>query len=75
MKENSGRADGLCMKGTAMSKKAWEIELNTMKNSVPVILKEEDPVLKASYIALLRLTRRVLEKSIDMLGFSAPEKM
>ena len=42
MKENSGRADGLCMKGTAMSKKAWEIELNTMKNSVPVILKEEE---------------------------------
>ena len=47
---------------------------NTFYHNV-VILKEEDPVLKASYIALLRLTRRVLEKSIDMLGFSAPEKM
>ena len=47
---------------------------NTFYHNV-MILKEEDSRLKASYIALLRLTKRILEKSIDMLGFSAPEKM
>lgn len=47
---------------------------NTFYHNV-MILKEENAELKASYIALLRLTKRVLEKSIDMLGFSAPEKM
>ena len=39
------------------------------------ILGQEDPVQKASLIALLDLTRRVLEESIDLLGFSAPERM
>lgn len=39
------------------------------------ILAEEDDEKKAGWIALLVLTRRVLETVIDVLGFSAPEKM
>ena len=39
------------------------------------ILSEENEEQKASWIALLRLTRDVLEKCIDVLGFSAPERM
>ena len=39
------------------------------------ILSEEDVDRKRSYIELLDLTREVLEKSIDLLGFSAPERM
>ena len=39
------------------------------------ILKEENEELKAGHIALIGLAKRVLEKSIDILGFSAPEKM
>ncbi|MBO5246186.1 MAG: arginine--tRNA ligase [Eubacterium sp.] len=39
------------------------------------ILSEEDVALQKSYIALLELTRGVLETCIDVLGFSAPERM
>lgn len=39
------------------------------------ILSEEDEKQKSSWIALLKLTRDVLETSIDLLGFSAPERM
>ena len=39
------------------------------------ILSEEDEEKKAGYIALLVLTRRVLETCIDLLGFEAPERM
>lgn len=39
------------------------------------ILTEEDSERKASYIALLSLTKRVLETCIDLLGFEAPERM
>lgn len=39
------------------------------------ILAEEDEAKKAGWIALLMLTRDVLETSIDLLGFSAPERM
>ena len=39
------------------------------------ILAEEDDAKKAGWIALLALTRDVLETSIDLLGFSAPERM
>ncbi len=39
------------------------------------ILAEEDGEKKAGLIALLVLTRDVLETCIDLLGFSAPEKM
>ena len=39
------------------------------------ILSEEDPKRKASYLALLELVRQVLETSIDVLGFEAPERM
>ena len=39
------------------------------------ILAEEDAAVKASYLKLLMLTRGVLEKSIDLLGFKAPERM
>ena len=34
-----------------------------------------DIIKKAGYIALLSLTRRVLEACIDVLGFEAPERM
>ena len=39
------------------------------------ILGEEDKERRESLIALLILTRDVLETCIDVLGFSAPEKM
>ena len=39
------------------------------------ILSEEDAGRKRSYIELLDLTREVLETSIDLLGFAAPERM
>lgn len=39
------------------------------------ILAEEDETRKAGYISLLVLTRDILETCIDLLGFSAPERM
>ena len=39
------------------------------------ILAEEDETKKNSFIALLVLTRDVLETCIDLLGFSSPERM
>ena len=39
------------------------------------ILSEEDERQKESWIQLLNLAKRVLETSIDLLGFSAPERM
>lgn len=39
------------------------------------ILSEENEGRKASLIKLLLLTREVLEQCIDLLGFSAPERM
>ena len=39
------------------------------------ILKEEDETVKAGHIALIGLAKNVLETSIGLLGFSAPEKM
>ena len=39
------------------------------------ILTEPDENRRAAYIALIRLTQRVLEQCIDLLGFSAPERM
>ncbi len=39
------------------------------------ILSEEDEAKQRSYIALLVLTKRILEACIDMLGFEAPERM
>lgn len=39
------------------------------------ILTEEEEVKKAGWIALLGLTRDILETSIDLLGFMAPERM
>ena len=39
------------------------------------ILAEEDKEKKESYIALLMLTKGVLENCIDVLGFEAPERM
>ena len=39
------------------------------------ILGSEDEAAKKSWIALLLLTRKVLETCIDLLGFEAPEKM
>ena len=39
------------------------------------ILTEENPEQKASWLTLLDLVRSVLETSIGLLGFSAPERM
>ena len=39
------------------------------------ILTEEDKTLQAGYIALIALAKNILEQCIDLLGFSAPEKM
>ena len=39
------------------------------------ILSEEDETKKAGYIALIGLAKEILEKCINILGFSAPEKM
>ncbi len=39
------------------------------------ILTEEDKQLQAGYISLIALAKNILETCIDILGFSAPEKM
>jgi len=39
------------------------------------ILSEEDAEAKAEYIALINLTKNVLETCINLLGFEAPERM
>lgn len=39
------------------------------------IMKEPDPVRQAGYLSLIRLVLHVLETAIDLLGFSAPERM
>jgi len=39
------------------------------------ILTEENEQLKAGYIALIGLAKNILEQCIDILGFTAPEKM
>ena len=47
---------------------------NSFYHDTP-ILKEEDPAKKQAYLELLSLTERVLSASIDLLGFSAPDRM
>ena len=49
-------------------------EFNSFYHDVK-ILSEQDERKQESYIALLRLTRRVLKSCIDMLGFEAPDRM
>ncbi len=39
------------------------------------IMAEEDEMAQAGYICLLKLTKRVLETCISVLGFDAPERM
>ncbi len=39
------------------------------------ILSEPDETRRSSYISLITLTKSVLETSIDLLGFSAPDRM
>ena len=39
------------------------------------IMAEEDEAVQASYVRLLTLTKRTLEVCIDVLGFSAPDRM
>ena len=39
------------------------------------ILSEEDDEKRVSYLALLQAVRKALEKSIELLGFTAPEHM
>ncbi len=49
-------------------------QFNRFYHETP-ILGEEDAVKKAGWIALLELTRDVLETCIELLAFSAPERM
>lgn len=49
-------------------------QFNRFYHETP-ILSEQDAEKKAGWIALLELTRDILESCIDMLGFSAPERM
>ena len=39
------------------------------------ILTCEDEERKSGYINLISLSKEILEKSIDLLGFSAPDRM
>ena len=39
------------------------------------IMKESDPEKQASYVTLIRLVLRVLEISVHLLGFTAPDRM
>ena len=39
------------------------------------ILTEEDEEVKAGYITLLKLVQDIMESCMDVLGFSAPERM
>ncbi len=39
------------------------------------ILSEEDEAKKDSYLSMLLLTQKILEQCIDLLGFSAPDRM
>ncbi len=48
--------------------------VNRFYHETPV-LKEPDAQLRAGHIALLGLSKRILEQCIAILGFSAPEKM
>ena len=48
--------------------------MNKFYHETP-ILKEENPEIKAGHIALIALAKGILETCIDLLGFSAPEKM
>ncbi|MCR5669916.1 MAG: arginine--tRNA ligase [Butyrivibrio sp.] len=57
---------------------AYIYELSNSFNSFyhgTKILSETDENKKSSYIALLSTTLKVLETGIDLLGFSAPERM
>ena len=57
---------------------AYSYEVSNAFNSFyheTKILSEENQAQKESYIRLLQLTKRVLETSIDLLGFEAPDKM
>ena len=49
-------------------------EFNSFYHDVK-ILSEPDEEKKKSYLLILGLTRRILQSCIDMLGFSAPDKM
>ncbi len=49
-------------------------EFNRFYHETP-ILTENQPAQRDSYIALIDLTKRILECGIDLLGFEAPERM
>ncbi len=49
-------------------------EFNRFYHETPILV-EADEAKKAGWVALLELTRDILESCIDVLGFGAPERM
>ena len=57
---------------------AYIYEVSNAFNSFTMrlkILSEENQAQKESFLKLLGLTKDILETSIDLLGFSAPDRM
>ena len=57
------------------STKPLSIAVEELNQQEVKILTEEDKARQASWIALLRLVKGVMEKGIDILGFAAPDHM
>ena len=51
------------------------MKLKPLFDKVVVKIIEEKEEKRAGLVALLQLTKRVLETCIDLLGFEAPERM
>ena len=62
--------DGIFQVGPNKFSKTWKFsDINYQ------VASEEDKEKQKGYIALIGLTKRVLETCIDLLGFEAPDKM
>ena len=66
--------DGLKQDCTQMSVKLYQADAQAVLKAVASAALE-DKDLQADYIALIALAKNILEQCIDLLGFSAPEKM
>ena len=68
-------ADRLKIKKTTVYELIKRGELESSKIGKQLRVSEENEAQKASFIQLLKLTKKVLETCIDLLGFSAPDRM